>query len=67
MNRNQFQWFINFPVFIIFEIIIVLVWDYYIPMRLLISLMIYIMYCLVVTANRCNFKEKSVKHFKNKR
>ena len=59
MNKDQFQWFINFPVFILFEIIIILIWDYYVPMRMLISLMIYIMYVLVVTANRTNFKDRT--------
>ncbi len=58
MNRNQFQWFINLPVFIFFEIFIILVWDYNVPIRMMISLMIFVMYCLVVTANRCNFKKK---------
>ncbi len=60
MNKNQFQWFVNFPTFILFEVIIILIWDYYIPMRILISLMIYVMYVLVVIANRCDFKEKQV-------
>ena len=58
MNKNQFQWIINFPIFILFEIIIILVWDFDIKIRMILSLMIFIMYALVCAANRLDFKEK---------
>lgn len=58
MNKSQFQWIINFPIFMFFEIIIILVWDFDIKIRMILSLMIFVMYSLVCAANRLNFKNK---------